>query len=169
MCWEETDYTHNKVTRYYRNMTDECIATNADGADAGANEFFIRDEYGDGTYIMVDEQDSRLGLNSVDDSLFSMMQGMDPETAGVLFIGYHARGGSQNAVLAHIWFNRWIADVWLNDTLVGEYSLNITMEEHAQDWNVVLAKPVCRTRTRTRNLMRRPGRKLGPSISLPQA
>jgi hypothetical protein len=61
-------------------MTDECIEMNADGADVGANEFFIMDEYSDGIYILVDELDSRLGLNSVGDLMFSMMQGMDPET-----------------------------------------------------------------------------------------
>jgi D-amino peptidase len=56
-----------------------------------------------------------------------MVQGVDPSMAGVIFIGYHARGGSQNAVLAHTWSSGRIANVWLNDNLVGEYGLNAAM------------------------------------------
>jgi D-amino peptidase len=42
----------------------------------------------------------------------------------VIFVGYHARSGSENAVLAHTWSSKRVANVWLNDTLVGEIGLN---------------------------------------------
>jgi D-amino peptidase len=60
----------------------------------------------------------------------SMMQGIDKHTAGVFFIGYHARAGSQGAVLAHTWSSGRIANVWLNDILVGEYGLNAALAGH---------------------------------------
>jgi D-amino peptidase len=54
---------------------------------------------------------------------YSMLQGIDDTFDGVIVLGYHARAGSQNAVLDHTW-NTKISNVWLNDTLVGEYGLN---------------------------------------------
>jgi D-amino peptidase len=117
--WEETDPAHTEYSRYRRIMTDE-----------GANEFVVVDGHGDGTNILVEELDSRARLNSGGASPLSMMQGVDPETAGVIFIGYHARAGSQNEVLAHTWSSGRITNVWLNGALVGEYGLNAAAAGH---------------------------------------
>jgi D-amino peptidase len=111
-------------------MTDEINAAIAGAADGGADEFVVVDGHGDGTNIQVEELDSRAKLNSGGGSPLSMMQGIDPETAGVLFIGYHARSGSKNAVLAHTWSSGRIANVWLNGVLVGEYGLNAAVAGH---------------------------------------
>ncbi len=52
------------------------------------------------------------------------MEGMDAGVDAVCFVGYHARAGSQNAILDHTWSNARVANVWLNSMLVGEYGLN---------------------------------------------
>jgi D-amino peptidase len=49
---------------------------------------------------------------------------------GVIFIGYHARNGSPNAILDHTWSSRTVANVWLNDILTGEYGLNASLAGH---------------------------------------
>jgi D-amino peptidase len=59
-----------------------------------------------------------------------MMQGIDESVAGVMFIGYHARNGSPNAVLDHTWSSKSVANVWLNDILTGEYGLNAAVAGH---------------------------------------
>ncbi len=59
-----------------------------------------------------------------------MMQGIDEVTAGVVFIGYHARAGSPCAVLAHTWSSGRISNVWINEMLVGEYGLNGALAGH---------------------------------------
>jgi len=128
--WEETEPAHSEYARFRRIMTDEVNAAIAGAADAGTDEFVVADGHGDGTNILVEELDSRARLNSGGASPLSMMQGVDTETAGVLFIGYHARGGSQNAVLAHTWSSGRIANVWLNGALVGEYGLNGALAGH---------------------------------------
>jgi D-amino peptidase len=130
--WEETDPAHSEYTRFRKIMTDEINAAVAGAIDAGADEIIIADGHGDGTNILIELLDSRAKLNSGGNSPLSMMQGIDKDTAGVLFIGYHARGGSQNAVLAHTWSSGRIANVWLNETLVGEYGLNAAVAGHFQ-------------------------------------
>src|SRR5258705_7210990 len=59
-----------------------------------------------------------------------MMQGIDESVDGVMFIGYHARNGSPNAILDHTWSSRTVANVWLNDVLTGEYGLNAAVAGH---------------------------------------
>jgi D-amino peptidase len=125
--WEETDPTHLEYARFRRIMTDEVNAAIAGSADAGADEYVVADGHGDGSNILIEELDRRARLNSGGNSPLSMVQGVDRATAGVIFIGYHARGGSQNGVLAHTWSSGRIANVWLNDILVGEYGLNAAM------------------------------------------
>jgi D-amino peptidase len=125
--WEETDPVHIEYRRFRRIMTDEVNAAIAGAAEAGVDEFVIVDGHGDGTNILIEELDSRARLNSGGASPFSMMQGIDLVTKGVFFIGYHARAGSQKAVLAHTWSSGRIANVWLNGVLMGEYGLNAAL------------------------------------------
>jgi D-amino peptidase len=128
--WEETDPANGEYARFRRIMTDEVNAAIAGASDAGANEFIVADGHGDGTNILAEDLDMRAKLNSGGASPLSMMQGVDSETAGVLFIGYHARGGSSNAVLAHTWSSGRIANVWLNAVLMGECGLNAAVAGH---------------------------------------
>jgi D-amino peptidase len=111
-------------------MTDEVNAAISGASEAGANEFIVADGHGEGTNILVEELDERTRLNSGGESPLSMMQGIDKNTDGVIYIGYHARAGSQNAVLAHTWSSGRIANVWLNGVIVGEYGLNAAVAGH---------------------------------------
>ena len=128
--WEETESNHSEYARFRKIMTEEVNAAINGAADAGADEFIVADGHGAGTNILLEELDSRARLNSGGNSPLSMVQGIDQKTAGVLFIGYHARGGSKNAVLAHTWSSGRIANVWLNDVLVGEYGINAAVAGH---------------------------------------
>jgi D-amino peptidase len=49
---------------------------------------------------------------------------------GVIFVGYHARAGSTDGILAHTWSSQRVANLWLNDTLLGEYGLNAAVCGH---------------------------------------
>jgi D-amino peptidase len=128
--WEETDPTHNEYTRFRRIMTNEVNEAIAGAKEAGAEDLVVVDGHGDGTNILIEDLNPDAKLNSGGSSPLSMMQGVDSNTAGVIFIGYHARGGSENAVLAHTWSSGRIANVWLNDVLVGEYGLNAAVAGH---------------------------------------
>jgi D-amino peptidase len=60
-----------------------------------------------------------------------MVQGIESgDFDGVLYVGYHARSGSADGVLAHTWSSQRVANVWLNDILMGEYGLNAALCGH---------------------------------------
>src|SRR5512143_4039607 len=59
-----------------------------------------------------------------------MVQGIDQGIDGVIFIGYHARAGTQNAILDHTWSSRRVANLWINETLIGEIGLNAAVCGH---------------------------------------
>ena len=49
---------------------------------------------------------------------------------GVFFVGYHARIGTQNAILEHTWSDERVANVWINDQPFGEIGLNAAVCGH---------------------------------------
>jgi D-amino peptidase len=105
-------------------MTADVNAAARAAFDAGADEVVVADGHWDGANILIEELDSRARLCSGSPSPFSMMEGIDSSVDGVFFIGYHARAGSQRAILDHTWSDVRVANLWLNNVLVGEYGLN---------------------------------------------
>jgi D-amino peptidase len=79
---------------------------------------------------LIEELDPRARLNTGSPSPFSMMEGIDESVDGVMFVGYHARNGSPDAILDHTWSSRTVANVWLNEILTGEYGLNAAVAGH---------------------------------------
>jgi D-amino peptidase len=128
--WDQVTPGHPEYTRFRKIMTDEVNAAIAGACEGGADEVVITDGHWDGVNILIEELDPRAKLNSGGASPYSMMEGVQAGVDGVLFVGYHARAGSQSAVLAHTWSNTRIANVWLNDVLVGEYGLNAALAGH---------------------------------------
>jgi D-amino peptidase len=128
--WNQVDPNHTEYQRFRKIMTTEVNAAVEGAAEAGADEFVVTDGHADGDNISIEDLDPRARLNSGNGSPLSMIQGVGQDVAGVLFIGYHARAGSQNAVLAHTWSASKIANVWLNGILVGEYGLNAAVAGH---------------------------------------
>ncbi len=94
------------------------------------HEVIVADGHSHGSNILIEDLDRRARLNSGSPSPFSMMQGIDESVDAVFFIGYHARNGSENAILDHTWSSRTVANIWLNDLLTGEYGLNAALAGH---------------------------------------
>src|SRR5688572_2975635 len=111
-------------------MTQDVNAAIRGATEAGADEIIVADGHWNGSNILVEELDARARLNTGSPSPFSMMQGIDESVDGVIFIGYHARNGSSNAILDHTWSSKTVANVWLNDILTGEYGLNAAVAGH---------------------------------------
>jgi D-amino peptidase len=59
-----------------------------------------------------------------------MVQGIGKQVDGMIFIGYHARVGTQNAILEHTWSSKTVANVWINDQPCGEIGLNAALCGH---------------------------------------
>jgi len=128
--WNQVDPKHAEYTRFRKIMTADVDAAIQGVFEAGADEVVVTDGHGGGANILLEELDPRARLNAGNDSPFSMVQGIEAGMDGVLFIGYHARAGSQNGVLAHTWSASRVANLWLNDVLVGEYGLNGALAGH---------------------------------------
>ena len=122
--WDQVTPGHAEYARFRKLMTQDVNAAIRGAAEAGADEIIVADGHWNGSNILVEELDPRARLNTGSPSPFSMMQGIDESVDGVMFIGYHARNGSPNAVLDHTWSSKTVANVWLNDMLTGEYGLN---------------------------------------------
>ncbi|MGC8779294.1 MAG: M55 family metallopeptidase [Anaerolineae bacterium] len=127
---DQTDSTHAEYQRFRRLMTADVNAAIRGAFAGGADEVVVSDGHGSGRNILIEELDGRARLNSGSPSPFSMVQGIDGGVHGVLFVGYHARMGTPNAILDHTWSSARVAGVWLNGEPVGEIGLNAAVAGH---------------------------------------
>jgi D-amino peptidase len=128
--WDQVTPGHAEYARFRKQMTEDVNAAVRGAFDAGADEVIVADGHWNGSNILIEELDPRARLNTGSPSPFSMMQGIEESIDGVMFIGYHARNGSPNAILDHTWSSRTVANIWLNDILTGEYGLNAAVAGH---------------------------------------
>jgi len=128
--WNQVDPGHSEYPRFRRLMTGDVNAAVLGASEAGADEILVTDGHDRGTNILLEELDPCAHLICGDYSPLAMIQGVDQGVDGVIFVGYHARAGSQNAILDHTWSSRRVANLWLNDILVGEYGLNGAVAGH---------------------------------------
>jgi D-amino peptidase len=129
-AWDHVDRTQPEYARFRRLMTQDVNAAIQGALEAGADETLVADGHGSHRNILLEELDPRARLNAGGTAPFSMVQGIDFGVNGVLFVGYHARAGTQNAILDHTWSSRCVANLWLNDLLVGEAGLNAALCGH---------------------------------------
>jgi D-amino peptidase len=122
--WDQVSPGHYEYPRFRKLMTQDVNAA-IDGAfEGGATEVVVADGHAFGTNILIEEFDPRARLNSSNAAPHSMMQGIDRSFDGVIFVGYHARQGTENAVCDHTWSSSTLTNLWINDVLVGEFGLN---------------------------------------------
>jgi D-amino peptidase len=125
--WDHVDPSHSEYQRFRRIMTADVNAAIEGAFTGGSSEVIVTDGHWNGTNIIIEDLDKRAKLNTgLGTSKLSMMEGIDQTVSGVIFLGYHARASSSQGVLDHTWSTK-ISNVWLNDTLVGEYGLNAAL------------------------------------------
>jgi D-amino peptidase len=122
--FDQTTPGHSEWQRFRRLMTADVNAAIQGAAEAGVEDIVVSDGHWDSTNILIEELDRRARLNSGSPSPFSMVQGIDNGVNAVFFIGYHARIGTQNAILDHTWSSARVSNIWLNGRVVGETGLN---------------------------------------------
>ena len=123
--WDQVDPSKPEYPRFCKIMTADVNAAVLGTFDGGATEVVVSDGHAGGYNILIEDLDPRVRLNSGNSAPFAMVQGIEAgDFSGVIFVGYHARSGTEKSVLAHTWSSKRIANVWLNDILVGEHGLN---------------------------------------------
>jgi len=108
--------------KFRRLMTLEVNAAIAGAAEAGAAEFIVGDSHGDGQNIDIELLDKRARLIRAWPRPLEMMQGVDSACDAAIFVGYHAREGAADGVLAHTFTGTMV--VKLNGVEVPEAGFN---------------------------------------------
>ena len=128
--WDQVDAKHKEYARFRRLMTGDVNAAVRGAFEGGAGEVVVADGHGSARNILIEELDPRAPLNSGSPSPLAMIQGVDSGVSAAMFIGYHARAGTRNAILDHTWSSLCVANLWLNGRVMGECGLNAAVCGH---------------------------------------
>ena len=105
-------------------MTEEANAAILGALDAGATEIVVNDSHGGMRNILIEKLHPEADLISGSPKALSMMEGIDETYDAVIFIGYHARMGTMNAILDHTMSSSRIYNVFMNGKIMNEASMN---------------------------------------------
>lgn len=112
-----------EYTRSRRLMADDVNAAIRGALAAGASEVVVNDSHGSMRNLRLEDLHPAARLISHSFKRFGMMQGLDESFDAVIFIGYHAKAGSQRGVFAHTGSGI-VRDVRVNGRSLGEGGLN---------------------------------------------
>ena len=126
---------HAEYERFRKLMTADVNAAVRGAFAAGADDVIVSDGHWNGTNILIEQLDPRARLNSGTPRPYSMVEGIDEGAEGVLFVGYHARVGTPNAILDHTWSSARVEGLWLTPAggaraATGEIGLNAAVCGH---------------------------------------
>jgi D-amino peptidase len=124
VSWNQVDPSHPEYQRFRHIMTADVNAAVAGAFAGGATEVAITDGHWNSGNVLIEELDERAFLNTGSPSPLSMVQGVGEGVDAVIFLGYHARAGTQNAMLDHTWSSIRVSNLWINGRLTGEFGLN---------------------------------------------
>ncbi|GAP21244.1 M55 family metallopeptidase [Leptolinea tardivitalis] len=122
--WNQVLPEKDEYARGRRWMTADVNAAVAGALQAGAERITVTDGHWDGSNILIEELAPEASLVNGSPSPLSMVQGVQNGVDAAVFIGYHARAGTQNAILDHTWSSLRIHNFWLNGSLAGEIAMN---------------------------------------------
>lgn len=122
---DQTSAAGQDYERFRKLMTAEANAAIDGARDAGATHILVNDSHGTHRNLLIDELHAPAELISNNIKPMGMMAGLDDSYAAAIFIGYHARAGSAEGVLAHTGNGSTIADLRINGRSVGEGGMNI--------------------------------------------
>jgi D-amino peptidase len=113
------DYGHFRAI-----MAAETNAAIEGAALAGVTEFVVRDSHGNKTNLLPGDVSSKAQLiRGLSTGPKNMMEGIDASFAAAVFIGYHAKAGTPNAILAHT-SNGNVVDFEINGVSLPEAGYN---------------------------------------------
>lgn len=127
--WNQVTPGHSEYDRFRRIMTADVNAAIKGAIQTGADDVVVTDGHDGGSNILIEELDPRARLNSGTPAPYSMVQGIDNAVTAAMFVGYHARAGSANAILDHTWASK-VTNLWLNGQQTGEIGLNAAVCGH---------------------------------------
>ncbi len=98
--------------------------------DAGAVEILVNDSHGSMRNVRVEDLLPPARLISHNAKSYGMMQGLDGTFDAVFFIGYHARAGNPDGLMAHTGSGASIREIRVAGEPAGEGDLNALLAAH---------------------------------------
>jgi D-amino peptidase len=127
---DQTDPTEprhaGEYNRFRRLMTNEANAAVAGALEAGATGVVVNDSHWLMRNLLAEELNPAAELLSGGPKRLSMVEGIDGGFDAAMFVGYHARGGTRNAVIDHTYTSR-VYEARINGQPVGELGLNAAL------------------------------------------
>jgi D-amino peptidase len=112
--------------RFRRLFTGDVNACVAGLFDGGATDVLVNEAHSSQRNLLLEDLDERCRLLTGRHKPLSMMQGVDGDVDGVVFLGYHAGAGACG-VLAHTYLENSITGVWLDGDAASEGWLNAAL------------------------------------------
>ncbi len=121
--WEDVSRNGKDYNLFRRLMTEEANAAVEGAISAGATEILVRDSHGSARNILPDLlHPEAILLRDWSGGPLDMMEGIDDTFDAVIFIGYHAREGTSDAVLKHTMTGK--INVFINGKDMPEAGIN---------------------------------------------
>lgn len=112
-----------RMRRLFAGDVNACV----DGLVAGgAREVLVNEAHSSQRNLLLEDLDERAIMLTGRHKPLSMMQGVDTQVDGVVFLGYHAGAGTRG-VLSHTYLENSITGVWLDGVLASEGRLNAAL------------------------------------------
>src|SRR3954471_23363500 len=122
--WDEAKKAHPTYQEFRERMTDEVVAACEGAIDAGAKEILIKDAHGSGRNIIAARlPDCAKLIRGWSGHPFCMVQELDESFDALLFVGYHAKAGSDDNPLAHTLRLR-VAHLMINGEIASEFHMH---------------------------------------------
>lgn len=128
--WEEVSRTGKDYDYFRTVMTKEANAAIEGAVAAGATEILVRDSHGSARNILPELLDKRARLlRDWSGSHMSMMEGIDESFDAVMFVGYHAKAGTPDALLEHTSSGN-VTSIEVNGVALPEAGYNALIAGH---------------------------------------
>ena len=125
VSWDQVTPGSRDYERFRRLLTADINAAVRGAFAAGATDVIVSDGHGGSNQnVLLEELDDRAHLNSGETAPLGGLQGAARDVGAAMFVGYHARAGTPNAVLDHTFSPHRVGNLWLDDELIGEVGLN---------------------------------------------
>ncbi|MCR4440144.1 MAG: M55 family metallopeptidase [bacterium] len=111
-------------------MVQEVNAAVEGALQGGAREVVVNDAHHNMTNLLIDRLHPKATLLTGTRKSLSMMEGIESSVDAAFFIGYHAKTGTEGAVLDHTFAASLIHDVHVNGVSVGEFGLSAGVAGH---------------------------------------
>jgi D-amino peptidase len=104
-------------------MTGDVNTVVAAILERGPAEILVNDSHGDMQNLLHTHLDEGVQYIQGNTKPLGMVEGLDETFDAVIFVGYHARAGTENAFIAHTGSGS-VKGLWINGVEVGEGGLN---------------------------------------------